>query len=299
MKKHCNISNRQVCDVDIRDRRTKEPILYFETANITTQSISSDLSFAKVKGAKKIHFYNEINGVVEIEAQIYPFKLFSLLNDGQIESDAYYPKRRIIKCTQPGILKVNDDIVPGTLFVFRLGGRNKSEIKGSFKDGEFTASNLLDISVNEYYEVGYILYRQSNVKRLSFSNKGKPNKSYYISLNTVEKNEEGIYIPYKLVLYRAYVQKSFELTQSNTDNPMSIKFSFVLLQDKNNGFMDMVEITDEQYDNLLLNDYVITSDGILTSIKTYKIPTIDSTGVISFNSDPFLTNDGILVLNNI
>ena len=134
---------------------------------------------------------------------------------------------------------------------------------------------------------------------MSFSNKGKPNKSYYISLNTVEKNEEGIYTPYKLVLYRAYVQKSFELTQSNTDNPMSIKFSFVLLQDKNNGFMDMIEITDEQYDNLLLNDYVITSDGILTSIKKYKIPTIDSNGVISFNSDPFLTNDGILVLNNI
>ena len=44
-----NKTNRAVCDADMRDKKTKEPILFFNSANLTTQNISSDSSFAKSK----------------------------------------------------------------------------------------------------------------------------------------------------------------------------------------------------------------------------------------------------------
>lgn len=89
-----NKTNRAVCDVDIRDKKTKEPILFFNSANLTTQNISSDSSFAKSKGINKISFQNPSEGIVTIEAQIYPFKLYQLLTNGIIDSVACYPKRQ-------------------------------------------------------------------------------------------------------------------------------------------------------------------------------------------------------------
>ena len=114
-----NKTNRAVCDVDIRDKKTKEPILFFNSANLTTQNISSDSSFAKSKGINKISFQNPLEGIVTIEAQIYPFKLYQLLTNGIIDSVACYPKRQKIKCVKDGKLEITDNAIIGTVFVFK------------------------------------------------------------------------------------------------------------------------------------------------------------------------------------
>lgn len=50
------INVQRTCDVDIRDVSTMKPVLFFETANTTTQSISADAVYAMSKGSRKSHF---------------------------------------------------------------------------------------------------------------------------------------------------------------------------------------------------------------------------------------------------
>ena len=44
-----NKANRQVCDVDIRSLDRK-PVLFFETANTTTQALTGESVYATAKG---------------------------------------------------------------------------------------------------------------------------------------------------------------------------------------------------------------------------------------------------------
>lgn len=239
-----NKANRQVCDVDFRDVATMRPVMFFETANTTTQEIQGDSVYAMAKGAKKIAFANPISGTASIEAQVYPFEFYSLFTDGVVESTGSYPEKKVIKCTTEGELEIPEGAVAGTVFAFANGDFGGVEIAGTFADGKFTANTASDIAVDAEYEVGYIMSKNGGVKRISFNNKKMP-KAYYISMNTVEKDEDDVLTPYKIILYKAQPQRNFSLSQSSEGDPASISMSFELLEDKDGNFVDMIEIIEE------------------------------------------------------
>ena len=240
-----NKANRQVCDVDIRELKTKKPFLFFDTANSTTQNISADSVFAMAKGTKRIAFANPLDGTATIEAQVYPFKFYSLMTDGTIESTGSYPEKTIIKCTEAGKLTIPEGAMTGTVFVFPLDEFGGTEIAGSFAEGVFSATQSSDIALNSEYEVGYIVKKTDGVNKISFNNKKLP-KAYYISMNTVEKDENEVLTPYKIILYKAQAQRNFELSQSSEGDPASITMTFDLLEDKDGNFVDMIEIEDDE-----------------------------------------------------
>ncbi len=236
-----NKSNRQVCDVDIRDIATKKPIMFFETANTTTQNISAESVYAMANGGRKIAFANPMEGTATIEAQVYPFEFYSLMTDGIIESTAAYPVKETIKCTTAGQLTIPTGAIAGTVFVFAKDSFGETEIKGSFDGTTFTATETGDLAEETEYEVGYIMSKASGVKKISFNNSKLP-KAYYISMNTVEKDENDVLTPYKIILYKAQPQRNFELSQSSEGDPASITMTFDLLEDKDGNFVDMIEI---------------------------------------------------------
>lgn len=236
-----NKANRQVCDVDIRDIETKKPFLFFDTANTTTQNISADSVFAMAKGAKRIAFANPLDGTATIEAQIYPFKFYSLMTGGTIQASGVYPEKKIVKCTEAGKLSIPKDAVAGTVFIFKKGEFGETEIKGSVTSDNFTATSTEDLTQDTEYEIGYIVNKSSGVQKISFNNKNLP-KAYYISMNTVEKDENEVLTPYKIILYKAQPQRNFELSQSSEGEPASITMTFDLLEDKDGNFVDMLEI---------------------------------------------------------
>ena len=51
-----NMANRQCCDLDIRDYKTKTPWMYADFCNTTTMGFSSDAVYANKKGQKCIKF---------------------------------------------------------------------------------------------------------------------------------------------------------------------------------------------------------------------------------------------------
>ena len=232
-----NKANRQVCDVDIRDIKTMKPFLFFDTANTTTQNIQGETTFANAKGTKRIGFANPIEGTMTIEAQVLPFKLYALMTDGVIESTASYPVKKTVKCATGGELDVK--ATKGTIsnvFVYAKDDFGGTEIKGTYATDKFTATTTEEIKENESYEVGYIVTKTSGVNKLSFNNAKLP-KAYYVCMNTVEKDENDVLTPYKIIAYKAQAQRNFELSQSSEGDPAQITITFDLLEDKDKNFV--------------------------------------------------------------
>ena len=227
-----NKANRQVCDVDIRSLDRK-PVLFFETANTTTQALTGESVYATAKGVKRIAFANPIEGTITIEAQVYPFELYSLISGGVIET-----------ADADGSLKVPANAMAGSVFVYKNGEFAGTEIAGTFADGTFTATVEGDIKTGEEYEVGYVATKTSGVKRIAINNSKLP-KAYYITMDTEEKDEIEVLSPYKMIFYKAQPQRNFSLSQSSAGDPASITMTFDLLEDKDGNFAEIVEISDE------------------------------------------------------
>lgn len=245
-----NKANRQVCDVDIRILKTMAPFLFFDTANTTTAGLSGDSVYAMAKGARRIAFQNPIEGTMSIEAQVYPFKFFALLSDGTIESEAAYSVHTTIKSTVAGKLPLTvptgNTVVAGSVFVYPVGsfGDEDAAIEGTYADGNFTATTAAKIAVGTDYEVGFIVSRTAGVKKISFNNKKLP-KDYYITMSTLNKEEDDTLVPYLITAYKASIQRNFELSFSSEGDPATVTLNFDLLEDKEGNVMDMVEITTE------------------------------------------------------
>lgn len=240
-----NKANRQTCDVDIRILKTMAPYLFFDTANVTTAGVSADSVYAMAKGSRRIAFQDPLTGTMTIEAQVYPFKLFALLSDGKILSDAVIATKETIQGGE-GTLTISPKkgtVKAGTVFVFPEGqyGDEDAMIKGTFAEGTFTAEG---ITTDKEYEVGYMVAKESGVKRISFNNKQVP-PDYFITMKTLDKNEEGLLTPFIMTAYKASIQRNFELSFSSEGDPASVTLSFDLLESKDGDILDLVEDTSD------------------------------------------------------
>lgn len=259
-----NKANRQVCDVDIRILSGYVPFLSFEDANTTTAGFSSDNVYAMSKGSRKITFQNPIEGTMSITGQVRPFKLFSLFSDGVIDTTAVYADKQTVKAVTGGSLAIKlpagSTLQEGTLFVYpensfgdkdaridgqvTANGENITFASGSMSNNTFNADTS-KIVADEKYIVGYIVQRGQNVKKISFNNKKLP-KDYYITMKTVDKDENGDWAEFKMVAYKAAIQRNLELSFSSEGEPAEFTLSFDLSEDKEGNVLDFIELEDEE-----------------------------------------------------
>lgn len=244
-----NKANRQVCDVLINHYKTYKPFLDFTTANVTTIGMSSDNTYAMAKGAKRITFFNPLNGTMGIEAQVYPFKFYSIFSDGTIDSTAMHTDKMTVACTEDGKLTLTPPtkgtIAAGTVFVFPEDsfGDEDSLIEGNFASNIFTATTASEIKKGNKYIVGYAV-NLTGVKKISFNNKKTP-KDYFITMSTLDKDENGDWTPFKMVVYKATVQRNFELSLSSEGEAATLKATFDLMEDDEGNTLDFIEITED------------------------------------------------------
>lgn len=258
------MANRQVADVDIRDYKTKKPIIHVETANTTTAGLTSDNVYAMAKGTRRIAFNNPIEGTMSIELQVYPFQLFSLFSDGVVEHKGVYATSTVITAETDGILvfPTTPNILDNSVFVYPENSYmdDTTLIAGTFDNafvGEhasrpamFTATDESDIVEGQKYKVAFIaneypndLGAGSNAYRVSFNNKRLPS-DYFITMRTLDKTEDGLYTPFLLTAYKATIQRNFELSFSSEGDPASITLNFDLCEDSNGNVLDMIELED-------------------------------------------------------
>lgn len=251
-------ANREVCDVDIRVLKTQAPFLNFEYANTTTVSLKGDSVYAKAKGKRRVPFANPIEGTMTIEAQVIPFKFYSLLADGKIYSTGAYADKITVTAAENGSVSFELEkgtVVTGSVFVYPEGdfGNEEQAIAGTFTTtgtttitNTFTATTAGDIVSGSNYVVAFIRQR-SDVKRISFNSKALPT-DYKITYKTLDKDEDGEYTGFIVTAYKAAIQRNFDLSFSSTGDPASIKISFDLLEDKDGNTIDIIELPDgEKY----------------------------------------------------
>lgn len=240
-----NKANRQVCDVDIRILKTLAPFLFFDSANTTTVGLTGDSVYAMKKGTRAIAFQNPIEGTLTIEAQVYPFKLFALLSDGVVETTGIKTVKKTIVATEDGKITIpvgtSEEVTKDSVFVYKSGEFGEDAVTGSYENGEFSATS---IKTGDEFEVGYIVNKTSGVKRVSFNNKKIP-KDYYITMETVDKDEEGTLTPFIITAYKASIQRDFELSFSSEGDPASVSITFDLMEDKNGNVLDIMEDTED------------------------------------------------------
>lgn len=240
-----NKANRTCCDVDIRVLKTLAPYLFFEDANVTTFGFTSDEVYATSKGAKKIAFSNPLDGTMTIEAQIKPFKLYALLSDGEIETTAIVAEKTSITCSTAGTLTIPSGVKTGSVFVYATGDFGGTQIVGTVAGTTFTATTADNIAVGTSYDVGYLVTKSTGIQKIAFNNEKNP-QDYYVTMKTVEKDEEGVVTPYIITGYKCKPQKSLDLSFSSDGDPQSVTITFSCLEDKDGNVADMIEYTEAE-----------------------------------------------------
>lgn len=239
-----NGANRQCCDLDIRDYKTKAPWMYADFCNTTTMGFSSDAVYAMKKGARCIKFDNPLEGTIAMTFQVHPFRVYAMLSDGEIETSAVIARKEKVKAIAAGTLSLTNTPVSGTVFVYAEDDFGGEAIEGTVVDKVFTATTDTDIAIGTSYVIGYLELKSDGVKKVSFNNKKIP-KDFYIQMSTLDKNEQGELVPMRITAYKASPQRNLDLSFSSEGDPAEITITCDCLTDENDNVLDMIEITDE------------------------------------------------------
>lgn len=239
-----NMANRQCCDLDIRDYKTKAPWLYADFCNTTTMGFSSEPVYANKKGQKCIKFDNPLDGTIAMTFQVHPFKIYAMLSDGEIETSAVITRKETVTCETAGSLTLSNAPIAGTVFVYAEDDFGGKVIEGTVADKTFTATSNEDVAVGASYVVGYLEKKETGVKKVSFNNKKVP-KDFYIQMSTLDRNEDGELVPMRITAYKASPQRSLDLSFSSDGDPAEITITCNALVDDNGNVLDMIEISDE------------------------------------------------------
>lgn len=240
-----NMANRTCCDLDIRDYYTKVPIMRVDFCNTSTYNFTSDSVWAKRNGTRYIRFDAPIEGNIDITFQVHPFQIYSLLNGGEILTDAIIARHETIIATEDGKLILKHSPVMGSVFVYPDNDFTGQEIKGSVIDNVFAATTSSDIKSGETYYVGYLEDKINGVKRISFNNRNY-SSVYFIQMITTNKDEDGDNIGMRLTAYKCCPKRELELSFSSEDSPMEVTMSFECFQDEDGNVMDIVEMEEEE-----------------------------------------------------
>lgn len=237
-----NMANRQCCDLDIRDYKTKAPWMFADFCNTTTANISADAVYANKKGAKCIKFDNPLEGTITMEFQVSPFRIYAMLSDGEIETSAVIARRESVTGETGGVINLTKAPVAGS--VFAIDPVTGKTIEGTVADKKFTAKTTSDIVADTTYEVAYLEEKTSGVKKVSFNNKKVP-KDFFIQMVTNNRDENGDEVAMRLTAYKASPQRNFEISFASDGDPSSVTLTCDLMTDRDGNVLDMVEILED------------------------------------------------------
>ena len=236
-----NQANREVCNVKIDWLKTGKPFLFLDTANVTTEGFSGDSVFALARGVNDIAFEEPMTGTITIEAQVLPFKVYALMSDGIIRSDAEWSVHEKVTATAADTLTVSQT-PNGKVYVYPSGkyGDEDSLIEGTASGTTVTATG---VTADTEYEVSYGVKKTNGVNRVSFGENYRL-QDFTVTMDTVFKGEDGVFTPYIWKFYKAMAQRNFEISQQSTGDPATITITLDVLRDSDGNFCDMIEDLD-------------------------------------------------------
>ena len=176
--------------------------------------------------------------------QVHPFRVYAMLSDGEIETEAVIARKETFTVTEAGKVELKNTPIAGTVFVYAEDDFGGTPIEGTVADTVFTATNAGDVVVGTDYVVGYLENKTTGVKKVAFNNKKIP-KFFYVQMSTLDKDENGDLVPMRITCYKGSPERSLDLSFSSEGDPAEITITLNALEDENGDVLDMIEITEE------------------------------------------------------
>lgn len=240
---NAKMTNREVCDVIFLDYATKVPVLNVDYANTTTSEVTGETVYAHGgRGhAKRIAFYGEKGGTIGFDAQIQPFKLYSIMSGGAITKTAKFLKRKVLTSSSKVITIPDADVVTGTVNVFNTQDDCGTPLAVTVSSTSVTLP--ADTEDGEFI-VYYFVNKTSGVQKISVKDTTFPGM-LTAQMSTIDKSEDDEILPYKMYVYKIAPQNNFSLSFSNSGDPATLSFKADILADEEGNMLDMILLDDD------------------------------------------------------
>lgn len=243
------MANREVCDMVFVDYKTKEPFLFCDYANTSSQELTGENVFAYGgKGhPKKITFSGERAGTLTIETQIQTPKLWELMTGGKSSKTAEIMKRVKTKVGESNKISISDAKVTlskENVWVYD-GADSNLETKL-----EVTTVSGQDITLKEPKDKGtevvvFYLATRSDVYNLSIKSTSFP-KAFTVYGDTYMKTTDEDVLPYLFKAYKVVPQANMSLSFANSGDPGTVTLTCDMMVDDDGNMLDLTLLPDEE-----------------------------------------------------
>lgn len=235
-------ANREVCDLTICDYTTQRPIHVLDYANATTQEISGEQVYAYGGRGhpRRVTFYGDKGGTLTVETQMMTSQLFSIATGASIETTANFIKRLELTSTSKAItVPEGTTFIDGSVNVYHADDDCGTPVEATYSGSTITLTD------GEAEDGDYIVYGveqlSTGVEKMSIKSTTLP-KNVTIYGETLVRAENGQDYPYRMVVYNASPQQTFNFGFANNGDPATITLTFDLLADEDDNIIDLILI---------------------------------------------------------
>lgn len=232
-----NMANREVMNIVLLDYKTKVPYMKIDFANVSTTNFQANRVYAKGGwGApNRVGFDGERNGTLQIDTQIMPAKLFTLLSGKDIAKTATVLKREVLTAGADGI-QLSEAPKAGTVQVFAASDDCGTPIA----DAKVAEKKVTSTSITEgkNYIAYYYLEKTTGVQSIKFDADTFP-KAFEIRGEMPFKTEDEEEVMCYLAYFKAQPQATFNLAFQNTGDPTTVSITFDCYANQDGDIYDM------------------------------------------------------------
>ena len=261
------MANREVCDMVFVDYKTKEPFLFCDYANTSSQELTGENVFAYGgKGhPKKITFSGEVQLLavapatyvptasnpphtqrVTIETQIQTPKLWELMTGGKSSKTAEIMKRVKVKVGESNKVSITDTKVTLTkenVWVYD-GADSNMETKLEVTTVSGKDITLQDSKAEGTEVVVFYLATRSDVYNLSIKSTSFP-KAFTVYGDTYMKTTDEDVLPYLFKAYKVVPQANMSLSFASSGDPGTVTLTCDMMVDDDGNMLDLTLLPDE------------------------------------------------------
>lgn len=242
------MANREVCDMVFVDYKTKEPFLFCDYANTSSQELTGENVFAYggKNHPKKITFSGERAGTLTIETQIQTPKLWELMTGGKSSKTAEIMKRVKTKVGESNKISISDAKVTlskENVWVYD-GADSNLETKL-----EVTTVSGQDITLKDQKNEGaevvvFYLATRSDVYNLSIKSTSFP-KAFTVYGDTYMRTTDEDVLPYLFKAYKVVPQANMSLSFASSGDPGTVTLTCDMMVDDDGNMLDLTLLPDE------------------------------------------------------
>lgn len=242
------MANREVCDMVFVDYKTKEPFLFCDYANTSSQELTGENIFAYGgKGhPKKITFSGERAGTITIETQIQTPKLWELMTGGKSSKTAEIMKRVKVKVGESNKVSITDTKV--TLTKENVWVYDGADSNMETKLGVTTVSGqditLKDSKAEGTEVVVFYLATRNDVYNISIRSTDFP-KAFTVYGDTYMKTTDEDVLPYLFKAYKVVPQANMSLSFASSGDPGTVTLTCDMMVDDDGNMLDLTLLPDE------------------------------------------------------